>query len=365
MDKGNNERPTGIRYRPELAADTGAIADVVTRAFGSPIEAALVDAIRASDGYLPDLAVVAELNSAVVGHVMVSRALVDTGHERRPIAMLSPLAVDPEFQRQGIGAALVAEVTKRAQEAGEPAVVLEGNPRYYGRLGFQPAARHGLVLPLPSWAPPQAAQVMPLENYDTTLRGTVIYPAAFDAVVTLPDAVRSDRLHLRRWVEADAEVLAAAIAANLNHLRPWMPWVGQEPLLLDERRELLRSWERDWRGAGDAVFGAFNPEGAVVGGCGLHRRIGPNGLEIGYWVHVQHLRHGIATEMARLLTALAFTVAGIDRVEIHHDRANAASAGVPRALGFTLVEERVVVPTAPAEEGVECVWRKVRNPCNV
>ena len=357
VDEHKNERPTGLTYRSEQPEDAAAIAEVVTRAFDSPVEAALVEAIRTSDGYLPDMAMVAELDGAVVGHVMISRALVDTGNDRRPIAMLSPLAVDPELQGQGIGAALVGQVTQRAERAGEPAVVLEGNPRYYGRLGFEPAARHGLVLPLPSWAPSQAAQVMPLSNYDATLRGAVIYPATFDAVATLPDSVRSDELHLRRWVEADAEVLAAAVAANLDHLRPWMPWVGLEPLLLDERRELLRAWERQWRGAGDAVFGVFNAAGAVVGGCGLHRRIDPKGLEIGYWVHVDHVRQGIATEVARLLTGLAFTVPGVGHVEIHHDQANEASAGVPKALGFHLVEERQDEPSAPAEVGIEWVWR--------
>lgn len=56
-------------------------------------------------------------------------------------------------------------------------------------------------------------------------------------------------------------------------------------------------------------------DGAAVGSCGLHRRVGPGGLEIGYWIHPAVLRRGLATEAARLLTDAAFSVPGIDRVD--------------------------------------------------
>ena len=72
----------------------------------------------------------------------------------------------------------------------------------------------------------------------------------------------------------------------------------------------------------------------VIGGSGLHRRRGPHGLEIGYWVHIDHTRCGYASEVAAAMTTTAFTIDGIERVEIHHDKANVASAGVPRRLGF-------------------------------
>jgi RimJ/RimL family protein N-acetyltransferase len=164
---------------------------------------------------------------------------------------------------------------------------------------------------------------------------------------------------LRPWRVDDAEALGEAIAANIEHLRPWMPWIASEPLSLDARRELIAAWQRGSDEGGDRVFGAFC-DGAVVGGCGLHRRIGPGGAEVGYWVHVHHLRRGYATEMAATLTDMAFAAGDVDRVEIHHDRANVASAGVPRALGFELVSEKPDEITAPGEEGVECVWRITR-----
>ena len=96
--------------------------------------------------------------------------------------MLSPLAVAPARQRQGIGSALVRSVTALAAAAGEPLVILQGDPAFYGRLGFEPAADYGIAMPLPSWAPPEAAQVMRLPRYDDAVRGRIAHPPAFDEV---------------------------------------------------------------------------------------------------------------------------------------------------------------------------------------
>ena len=59
-------------------------------------------------------------------------------------------------------------------------MVLEGSPAYYGRLGFEHSVKYGIRINLPDWAPPEAAQMMRLTNYDPTIRGTVVYPPAFD-----------------------------------------------------------------------------------------------------------------------------------------------------------------------------------------
>jgi putative acetyltransferase len=171
-----------VTIRVERDDDHPAVGEVVEAAFRSPAEARLVEAIRASEFFIPELSLVAERGGRVVGHVMISFAEVDDGEHRCPIAMLSPLAVDPDEQRHGVGTALVRAVTARAAARGEPVVVLEGSPAFYGRLGFEPAARHGLSLPLPSWAPPEAAQVLPLAPDRRVPSGQVVYPPAFDTV---------------------------------------------------------------------------------------------------------------------------------------------------------------------------------------
>jgi putative acetyltransferase len=131
------------------------------------------------------LALVAELANRVVGHVMISYASLEEGGLRRPIAQLSPLAVAPEFQRQGIGSALVREVTSRARERGEPMVVLQGSPTFYGRLGFEPAGPLGVRMTLPAWAPVEAAQAIRFETYDPTFRGLVVDPPAFAEIARI------------------------------------------------------------------------------------------------------------------------------------------------------------------------------------
>ncbi len=178
---------------------------------------------------------------------------------------------------------------------------------------------------------------------------------------TLPEqAGARGRLTVRRLRPADAAALGRAVAESLEHLRPWMAWTAQEPLDLPQRRAMLEEWERDWRAGGDVTMGAFL-DGALVGGAGIHRRIGAGGLELGYWIHPGHLRRGLATEVALRLTDAAFAVPGITHVEIHHDRANAASRGVAAKLGYELIAEVADGAESPAEEGVECRWRMERD----
>jgi putative acetyltransferase len=170
----------GVRYRAERPEDHSAISEVVAAAFGSQAEAELVAEIRASEYFIAELSMVAQRDQRIIGHVMISHATLLGAESERRIAMLSPLAVDPAFQRRGIGSALVRTVTAEADTHGEPLVILEGSPRFYGRLGFEHSLRYGIDIPLPSWAPPEAAQVLRLSNYSPSLRGRVKYPVAFD-----------------------------------------------------------------------------------------------------------------------------------------------------------------------------------------
>ena len=91
-------------------------------------------------------------------------------------------------------------------------------------------------------------------------------------------------VELRHWRVEDAGAQARAIEESLEHLRPWMPWIADEPKPLAEREAMLREWEAE-RLAGTDEFIAVWLDGELVGSSGLHRRIGPGGVEIGYWIH--------------------------------------------------------------------------------
>jgi ribosomal-protein-serine acetyltransferase len=172
----------------------------------------------------------------------------------------------------------------------------------------------------------------------------------------LPGELTTERLTLRRWRTSDVADLAAAVARNIEHLRPWMPWIALEPLFDRERAALIEGWERAYLDGGDVVFGVFLGTRAI-GGTGLHKRRGPQCLEIGYWIDKDHTNQGIATEIARALTTAALDVPGITYVEIHHDKANVASGRVPQKLGFTFAGETPDTITSPGEAGIDCTWR--------
>ncbi|MEO6628553.1 MAG: GNAT family N-acetyltransferase [Aquihabitans sp.] len=172
----------------------------------------------------------------------------------------------------------------------------------------------------------------------------------------LPEYIDGPRVTLRRWRVEDAPALAVSVERNFEHLRPWMPWVADEPLDPSERLALVQGWEQRWRGGGDAILGVF-AAGRIIGGSGLHRRRGPAGLEIGYWIDKDHVRQGFGTEIGRLLTTAALAAAAVTFVEIHHDKANVASAGIPKRLGYAFVGEAPDAITAPGEVGIDCAWR--------
>ncbi len=169
-----------LTIRPERAEDEAAIAAVVEAAFGKRSTARLVELLRASPCFIPELSLVAEADGRVVGHVMITTAWLDDEGQRRPVANLAPLAVEPTHQRAGVGSALMQAVIAGAEARGEPLVVLEGHPDYYPRFGFEWSVPLGITIDLPDWAPREAAQVFKLSAYDPAVKGRVVYPPAFD-----------------------------------------------------------------------------------------------------------------------------------------------------------------------------------------
>jgi ribosomal-protein-serine acetyltransferase len=179
------------------------------------------------------------------------------------------------------------------------------------------------------------------------------------AALPLPERLGEGDLVLRNWTPDDAPVLHAAVLRNLEHLRPFMPWIADEPQSVEQRATRIAEWEAGRQTGGDAVYGVFL-DGAVAGGSGLHRRVGPQGLEIGYWIDVACTGRGLATRVARILTSAAFAVPGVTHVKIACDELNRASARVAEKLGYACVGMIAVPADSPAATGRHHLYRMDR-----
>ncbi|WP_329377164.1 bifunctional class I SAM-dependent methyltransferase/N-acetyltransferase [Streptomyces sp. NBC_01351] len=160
--------------RPETAADVAAVRDVNLAAFETPLEADLVDALRADGAWLPGLSYVAEgPDGAVVAHALLTACEVDGA---RALA-LAPVAVDPALQRSGAGSAVVRALLAAAKERGESLVLVLGHPEYYPRFGFVPASHFGIRAPFE--VPDEAMMALVLDASVPVPAGTIGYPAPF------------------------------------------------------------------------------------------------------------------------------------------------------------------------------------------
>jgi putative acetyltransferase len=171
-----------VLIRPEQDADHPSIAAVVRAAFvGHPDDvASFVERIRASEHFVPELALVAEDSSGVIAHVLLSWVGVEGGSRTR-ILNLTPMSVRPDRQRVGVGSRLIRDALGRVEAAGEPAVMVEGIAAYYPRFGFERASALGFISPHPK-IPDAAFMVKRLPGYTADLAGRIVYPAAFDAL---------------------------------------------------------------------------------------------------------------------------------------------------------------------------------------
>ncbi|WP_238403204.1 GNAT family N-acetyltransferase [Paenibacillus mesophilus] len=133
--------------RVETESDYNQVFRLNVEAFGNrEDEARLVERIRSSETFIPELSVVAVQDGAIVGHILLSEAEVADGNVRRKVIALAPIAVKPSMQKRGIGGALIREGLRRSQKLGYPLVLLIGHPSYYPKFGFRPARSFGLEL---------------------------------------------------------------------------------------------------------------------------------------------------------------------------------------------------------------------------
>lgn len=167
--------------RQEHTDDYDLIRDLITAAFGQPDEAHLVEALRHDPAYIPELSLVAQLDTKIVGHILFTRITIQEGDESVVSLALAPMAVDPLFQNKGIGSALVRYGHDRARELGYMSVIVLGHPGYYPRFGYKPASHWGIRCPFV--APDDAFMAMELKAGALDhVHGTVVYSAPFSQV---------------------------------------------------------------------------------------------------------------------------------------------------------------------------------------
>jgi putative acetyltransferase len=154
-------------------------------AFSDPQIPPLIAAIRASQNYIPALALVADVAGApgrrtVVGHVMVSSLdLVTSATRRVPVLALSPLGVDPSVQNRGIGGALTRAVLAAAEGRPEPLMIVQGHPDYYPRFGFRRGRALGILPPKHLGNIDRAWMARPGPSWRAGLEGRIDYPSYF------------------------------------------------------------------------------------------------------------------------------------------------------------------------------------------
>ncbi len=133
---------TALSIRPEQPGDAAGIREVNLGAFESPIEADVVDRLRAARA--TQLSLIAEIGAELVGHILFSEVTVGDAEAATGMG-LAPMAVMPEHQSGGIGSALVRQGLEILRAEGCPFIIVLGHPDYYPRFGFVAASRHGIT----------------------------------------------------------------------------------------------------------------------------------------------------------------------------------------------------------------------------
>lgn len=164
-----------VQIRPETSDDHDSIRRVNHLAFGGETEAKLVDALR--DGGHVSVSLVAVLQGEIMGHFLFSPVTIEMTDGRIEVLSLAPMAVLPEYQRTGVGTALVEAGIKACRETPYKSVVVLGHPEFYRRFGFSPELTKTLKSPFGEGEAWMALELVPgaLDG----IAGTVVYPPPF------------------------------------------------------------------------------------------------------------------------------------------------------------------------------------------
>lgn len=172
-----------IIIREENQTDYNIVFEVIEKAFEKLIlsdhrEQFLVQRLRKSTAFVPELSLVAEFENKIVGHILLTKLKIKNGQEQFESLALAPVSVLPEFQGKGIGAMLIQEAHKKARASGYQSIILLGHETYYPKFGYKPADTFGIELPFD--VPKENCMAIELtENALNGVSGIVEYPKEF------------------------------------------------------------------------------------------------------------------------------------------------------------------------------------------
>ena len=141
-----------ISVRQETCENIAVVSTVIRRTyeqvpFSNRREHLMVDRLRTSQAYVPQLSLIAEVAGEIVGHLLLTRISIRDGEKCTPSLALAPLSVLPEFQRRGVGSALIHEAHQRARQLGFRSIIVVGIEGYYSRFGYMPLSSYPVRVP--------------------------------------------------------------------------------------------------------------------------------------------------------------------------------------------------------------------------
>lgn len=172
-----------LTLRQETSADHHSVFKVVKEAFlqeklSDHKEQFLVERLRKSAAFIPELSIVAEIENKIVGYILLTKIKIIGADRVFNSLALAPVAIKPEYQNQGIGGKLISHAHKRAKDLGHYSIVLVGHKDYYPRFGYEHCKMHNIKLPFD--VPEENCFVIELKkNGLQGVTGTVEYPNAF------------------------------------------------------------------------------------------------------------------------------------------------------------------------------------------
>jgi len=173
-----------VSIRQENSNDFNSVFNLIEKAFklekySDHKEQFLVERLRNSESFIPELSLIAEFNNKVVGHILITKLKIKNEQNEFDSLSLAPVSVLPEYQGNGIGGMLIEQAHKIALKLGYKSIVLLGHEKYYPRFGYQQADKFGIELPFD--VPKENCMAIELiENGLNGISGTVEYPKEFN-----------------------------------------------------------------------------------------------------------------------------------------------------------------------------------------